>query len=90
MTRDPAIETIKLFLQTRSFNASLAKEGVQDGHWILATIDQLCSACCRDSYEAGIRNVLNILESGEYCTGTQKSDWLLQSSAVVLERAGMQ
>tara|TARA_B100000745_G_scaffold201221_1_gene132819 strand:+ start:4645 stop:4914 length:270 start_codon:yes stop_codon:yes gene_type:complete len=87
---DEAIKTIKLFLQTRNFDASKAKEGVQDGHWILATIDQLCSACCRDSYEAGIRNVLKILECGEYCADKKKSDWLPQSSALVRQRAGMQ
>ena len=89
MTRDPAIETIKLFLLTRSFDARLAQEGVQDGHWILATIDLLCSACCRDSYEAGIRNVLNILESSEYGVSSKNNDWLPESSAAVLEKAGM-
>ena len=91
---DPAIHAIKLFLINGGFDRSRTQEGVHDGHWMLATIDLLCEACCRDSYEAGICSVLEKLERGEHHDGESlmngESDWLPSYSAFVRAQAGLQ
>ncbi len=91
---DKALLVIKLFLINRGFDAAKAQEGVQDGHWILLVLPLLCAACCRDSYEAGLRNILLKLEQGCHYDGSPlvsgESDWKQEDTEKVLKLAQME
>lgn len=75
----------------RGFDAKNAVDKIQDGNWILARIDLLCEACCRDSYQAGIKKTLDMLERGMYLRGEElmpgESEWTTANSAVVRAQA---
>lgn len=90
---DEAIRTIEHFLISQGFDAEKETVGVEDGHWILARIRLLCRACCEDSFEAGLRNALDKLQSGAYITGEPAADgrsqWSKENTEEVLAQAGL-
>lgn len=89
-----ALKIILLFLQDRGYDARYVQTGVEDGHWLVQTLEAAFGSDCPSCYQTYLTNALARMESGSYLDGSEllpneEHDWTVACSAEVRTAAGL-